>query len=160
MSKRSCGTCTKCCEGWLTGEVLGHKFYGGKPCHFISIGKGCSVYAQRPKDPCVSFKCGWLASPDIPEWFKPDEINAIVKFDEVEGIPRVTLIEAGEVLQSRVLNWFILYGLNNKLNFAWQVQGELHWIGSPEFNKVMTALPKDKFVHSKPKNLLPVVSVE
>ena len=62
MSKRSCGSCTKCCEGWLSGEALGHKFYPGKPCHFIAIGKGCSVYAKRPQEPCVSYKCGWISN--------------------------------------------------------------------------------------------------
>jgi hypothetical protein len=160
MSKRTCGTCTKCCEGWLSGEALGHKFYGGKPCHFIAIGKGCTVYAQRPKDPCVSFKCGWLSNADIPEWFKPDEINAIIKFDEVKGIPRITLIEAGGILESKVLSWFIQYALSKQLNFAWQINGGINWIGSPEFNQAMINLPNDKNLDSEPKNLLPVVSVE
>ena len=63
--KRECGTCTKCCEGWLTGEALGHNFYPGKPCHFLAVNKGCTVYAKRPKDPCSSYKCAWLANEDI-----------------------------------------------------------------------------------------------
>ena len=158
--KRECGNCTKCCEGWLSGEALGHKFYAGKPCHFISIGNGCSVYATRPKDPCVSFKCAWLDNLEIPEWFKPDQINAIIKFDEIKGIKRMVAIEAGEVLQSKVLSWLIQYAISNQLNFAWQINGNFNWIGSPEFHQAMIDLPNDKFPDLEPNRLLTVVAAE
>jgi hypothetical protein len=158
-NKRECGNCTKCCEGWLSGQALGHKFYGGRPCHFISTGKGCTVYAQRPKDPCMVFKCEWLNNSNIPEWFKPNEINAIVKISQVNGIEYLSVIEAGIFLQSKVLSWLIQYALTNELNFAWQVEGEFNWLGSEEFNLAMLDLPKDKFLHSTP-NLLPIVALE
>ena len=159
--KRECGTCTKCCEGYVNGEALGHSFHRGKPCHFVSIGKGCTVYAKRPKDPCVTFKCQWLENPDIPEWFKPSEIEAIVKHSEIQGIHYLSLIEAGKTLESRVLSWFIQYALNKRLNFVWQVEGELSWVGSPEFHQAMVSrLPSDKSLHSEPKDLLPVVEVK
>lgn len=133
MKKRECGTCTKCCEGYLSGEALGHTFYAGKPCHFIAIGTGCTVYEKRPKDPCVSYKCKWLYDLDIPEWFKPNEINAIVDMRSANGIEYLNLKEAGAVLRSDVLSWIIQYGLNNKLNICWQINGGLKYIGSPEF---------------------------
>ena len=145
MSKRSCGTCTKCCEGYLTGEALGHTFYGGKPCHFVAIGKGCTVYEKRPKDPCVSYKCDWLINPDIPEWMKPSDIDAIIDLREIEGHQYLSLKEAGGLMQSRVLNWFFQYILKTGMNAVWQVGGGSNWAGSPEFNHLM-ALENQKGV--------------
>lgn len=137
MSKRSCGSCTKCCEGWLSGEALGHKFYPGKPCHFIAIGKGCSVYAKRPQEPCVFYKCGWISNEDIPEWMKPSDINAIVDFRTINDIEYLKVTEAGSVLDSKVLSWLIQYALTKQLNFVWMINGNESWFGSPEFNQEM-----------------------
>lgn len=160
-SKRTCGDCTKCCEGWLSGNVLGNTMYPGKPCHFISINQGCTVYSQRPKDPCISFRCQWLDNPEIPEWFKPNQINAIVKYSYINEIPYISILEAGGVLQSRALSWFIQYALNKQLNFVWQVEGEFNWVGSAEFDLAMQSGPPiNKLSHPEPKNLLPLVSVE
>ena len=41
--QRNCNNCTKCCEGWLSGEVNGYSFYPGRPCHFMKC-DGCSIY--------------------------------------------------------------------------------------------------------------------
>jgi hypothetical protein len=159
--KRQCGTCTKCCEGWLTTKVLGHKMYPGKPCHFISISKGCTIYAKRPKDPCVSFNCGWLENTDIPEWMNPNEINAIIKFDNIQGVNFMSVVEAGETLQSKVLSWLIQYAVNHKLNFIWHINGHSNWIGSPEFHQIMESGQSiDKSLHQEPNHLLPVVEAE
>lgn len=131
--KRECGTCTKCCEGWLAGEALGHNFYPGKPCHFIAIGKGCSVYAKRPKDPCIEFKCEWLSNDEIAEWLKPSEINAILIKKKVKDIEYLSLIEAGFNLDSKVLSWIIQYVLKHQYNFYWQVSGGANYFGTQEF---------------------------
>ena len=137
MKKRECGTCTKCCEGWLTADIMGEKMYPGKPCRFIVIGKGCTVYANRPKEPCVSYKCGWLTNADIPEWMKPSEINAIIDLRQVENHTYLRLKEAGSFMQSRVLSWFFQYILKTGMNALWEVDGGLNWAGSPEFNALM-----------------------
>jgi hypothetical protein len=162
MSKRSCGDCTKCCEGWLSGEALGKKFSLGKPCHFIAIGKGCTIYSQRPKDPCVAYRCGWLSNADLPEWMKPNEVNAIVGFNKVNDIEFMQVLEAGEVLSSKVLTWLIQYAITNQLNFVWQVEGGFNWMGSTQFHLLMKDqyFPISKSLDSKSKNLLPVVEVE
>lgn len=159
MNSRSCAGCTKCCEGWLTGEALGQTFYPGKPCHFISIGKGCSVYAKRPKEPCQSFKCAWLIDKNIPEWMKPSDINTILTYKEINGIPYLSVIEAGSVLSAKVLTWVIQYALSNKINLYWQVEGGTNWVGSPEFNQAIQEESKYKTLHPK-SNLLPLVSEE
>lgn len=139
MSKRSCGTCTKCCEGYLTGEALGHTFYGGKPCHFIAIGKGCTVYEKRPKDPCVSYKCAWLTNEDIPEWMRPSDIDAIIDMRQIGEHQYLSLKEAGNPMQSRVLSWFFQYVLKTGMNAIWEVNGGLSWVGNPEFNSLMAS---------------------
>jgi hypothetical protein len=135
--KRECGTCTKCCEGWLEGEALGYKFYPGKPCGALTIGKGCNSYALRPKEPCANFKCGWLANEDFPEWMKPNEVDAIINYAKIDDIQFIRVVESGEVLSSKVLSWIFLYAVPRRINLAWSIDGEVRWIGSPEFNEAM-----------------------
>lgn len=148
MSKRSCGDCTKCCEGYLEGQALGHNFYRGKPCHFIAIGQGCSVYAKRPKDPCQTYKCAWLIDENIPEWMKPSEINAIIDYKNTSnGVPYVRITEAGEMLSSQVLTWVIQTALANNFNLYWTVNGGPNWFGSPEFVEAIQADTKGKSAH-------------
>ena len=137
MEKRQCGSCTKCCEGYLSGEAQEKSFYPGKPCHFIAIGKGCSIYAKRPIDPCVTYKCQWLTNSEIPEWMKPSDIDAIIDMRDIEGISYINLVEAGNPMQARVLSWLFKYILENGLNACWQINGGLNWIGNPEFNALM-----------------------
>lgn len=136
--KRECGSCTKCCEGHLVGEALGHRFYKGRPCHFVAIGKGCTVYAKRPQDPCIKYKCGWLTNEDIPEWLKPDLVDVIIDYRELEGHKYIKLTEAGSVVSSRVLNWFIQFVIQNQLNAVWEIEGGINWLGTPEFNSLIT----------------------
>ena len=45
---RSCDGCTKCCEGYLAGEIQGKQMGFGKPCFLVEIGKGCNDYENRP----------------------------------------------------------------------------------------------------------------
>jgi hypothetical protein len=137
MEKRSCGTCTKCCEGYLSGEALGHTFYLGKPCHFLAIGTGCTVYEKRPKDPCVSYKCAWLTNTDVPMWMKPSDVHAIIDSKIINGVEYFRVTEAGITLDSKVLTWAIEYALRTKSNLLWKVAGGFHWLGSSEFNVIM-----------------------
>ena len=137
MEKRSCGSCTKCCEGYLLGEALGHAFYPGKPCHFIAIGKGCTVYDERPQEPCVSYRCLWISNDELPEWMKPNKINVIIDKRTLDGIEYLKVTEAGNALSTKVLSWLVQYALKTNLNLSWEVDGERYWIGNPEFNWAM-----------------------
>ena len=137
---RKCDTCTKCCEGYLSGEAKGKSFYIGKPCHFVSIGKGCSIYSERPKNPCVSYKCSWITNQDIPEWMKPDFINTIIDTREIKGISFINVVEAGQTLRADVLTWVIRYAISQGMNIRWQVNGSFNWLGSDEFNTLMTEI--------------------
>jgi hypothetical protein len=151
MDKRKCESCTKCCEGHFIGEALGHSFSIGKPCHFVAIGKGCTVYAKRPQDPCASYKCSWLTNLDIPEWLKPEISNVIIDQREIDGHSYMMLKEAGATMSSKALNWFIQYVLNNQLNAIWQVEGGDNWMGSPEF--VNAVLKRQTFLKANLSNL-------
>src|SRR2546430_13952490 len=76
-ARRQCGTCTACCDGWVAGKIRGHEMKPGQPCHFRGEGC-CTIYAQRPVEPCRNFVCGWLmpGSP-FPEEFRPDRLGVM-----------------------------------------------------------------------------------
>ena len=130
---RSCDGCTKCCEGYLTGEIHGHKMYPGRPCHF-KCKTGCEIYEQRPERPCKSYVCEWLVDPNIPGWFKPNEINAIVtKRKLTNGMEFWDVAEAGEKLKVEVLNWLLHRSLIYGTNIVYHIDGGKNVLGSPEF---------------------------
>ena len=132
---RSCGTCTKCCEGYLSGQAHGIPFYPGKPCHFLKIGFGCSIYEDRPDDPCKGFQCQWLTEPNFPEWLKPNLSNVIFVPSEIDGHQYIFAIEAGAKMEERTLSWAKSYMLSNNFNFAWQYDGKWSASGSDKFLK-------------------------
>ena len=128
---RSCGTCAKCCEGWLSGEAYGHKFFNGRPCFFLN--KTCTIYDTRPVEPCRTYKCGWLDEPHFPEWMKPDLVNVIINRAIFNDVKYYVLIESGSLLDVKVLSWMIQWALNNNQNLVYYVDGGMNRIGSKEF---------------------------
>lgn len=77
---RSCGDCTGCCQGHLSGESYGHKFYPGRPCFYLK--KVCSIYEYRP-DGCKNYYCAWVQGL-FSEQLNPilSKIIVSVEFDE------------------------------------------------------------------------------
>lgn len=70
MAKRPCDECSACCT---TLEVPAVQTKVGETCRHVVAGKGCSIYAHRPKD-CRDYACGWklgLGSQDQ----RPDKIG-------------------------------------------------------------------------------------
>lgn len=134
--KRICGNCTKCCEGWLEGTIYGKKMYPGKPCHFKKD-NGCSIYENRPDEPCKNFNCEWLTEKEIPEWMKPEYSNVILSGKQKNGISFVLATEAGGDMRVEVLNWLLNFMIDKKVNLMYQVKGGWNWIGSPEFVNYM-----------------------
>jgi len=128
---RACDGCTKCCEGWLQGEAYSHAFYKGRPCFFLN--KKCSIYDTRPSDPCRSYKCVWLDDKQFPEWMKPDLVNVIINRAKYNNIIYYVLVEAGSLLDVRVLSWMIQWALNNNQNLMYYINGGVNRIGSKEF---------------------------
>ena len=149
--KKSCGDCTACCSGALSGEAHGHHFYKGRPCFFITK-KGCSIYENRPENPCVSFKCGFLSEPFFPEWMRPDLCGILATMrvmktkvtvtkdgaetEEEKFIPYMQLLEYGQPMTAKALWWFIQKHLTGKIpNLLIDIEGGQHRMGSLDFLK-------------------------
>jgi hypothetical protein len=132
--KKECGTCTKCCEGWLKADIKGHKMYPGKPCVFVEIGKGCKDYENRPKEPCKNFTCGWIQIDDMPEQFKPESSGVIMHTQNgSNGKPYLCLSKAPNNPTIQYISWAVTYAMSRNINFIWYVDDKSWWLGDPEF---------------------------
>lgn len=131
LNTRSCDGCAKCCEGWLSGEAYGHKFYRGRPCFYLN--KTCSIYDVRPEDPCRNFKCEWLSSDTFPHWMKPNLVNMIITRNELNGIPYFNIFEAGSTLDIKTLSWIIEWAVSTNNNIMYIIDGGVNRMGSQEF---------------------------
>jgi hypothetical protein len=81
---RKCGECTLCCK---IPRIVGLK-PSNAWCHFCDVGKGCSVYENRPQ-PCKDFTCWWLTHEDMPEDMRPDKVHMYVAGSDEEETLRV-----------------------------------------------------------------------
>lgn len=133
--KRECGACTACCEGWLAGEVYGKKFSSGVPCHFVSENK-CSIYKDRPQDPCKNYNFEWLVNQEFPMWMKPNVSKVIITKKIVENIEFYSINNTGEEMTAQTLNWLINWAMPKQLNLIYRIQGGICKMGSPEFNQL------------------------
>lgn len=140
--KRECGDCTLCCEGWLNTEIHGKRVYEGNPCYYFC--DGCTIYENRPKDPCREYYCEWLMNEDFPEWLKPNKSKVIVtkKVSDSSDLIYYEIVEAGELIKSPILNWFIHWALKTKSNIIYMVQGKFHRLGSAKFTSQLEELSK------------------
>jgi hypothetical protein len=132
---RSCDGCTECCKGYVSGYVRNKPFYAGHACHYMGE-KGCTIYKDRPHDPCVAFKCGWLLEEELfPEWFKPSVSKVLIvklKTDRSK-IDFYRIVECGQKLDAMYLNYLFLCFLNKKINIQVYMLGGVTNYGSPEF---------------------------
>lgn len=143
MFSRTCGDCTKCCEGWLEGVVHGHKMYRGCNCHFLE--GSCKIYEERPENPCKNYNCAWLLEDRFPGWMKPNLSNVIITKrsmrvpteDGMKMIEYYDVIEAGSVISSTVLNWLIHWALDNNINLVYELDGKIHLFGDQELKKYL-----------------------
>lgn len=130
LSNRDCGTCTKCCEGYLSGAAHGFKFYYGKPCEFVVTGLGCTIYEDRPQHPCKNFKCHWITNIEVPEHFKP-EISHIMPTRR--GQRYIVLTNCGPNPNKEVIDWYKDDCIKNGYNIAYNIDGKDYFFGDPEF---------------------------
>lgn len=131
MIKRECKECTKCCEGWLHATINGHAMYKGRKCFYLE--SKCTIYPNRPKDPCCNFQCSWLIDNEIPAWLKPSLSNVIIHKRKHENIEYYFVIETGVKMDSTVLNWLITFALSNNKNIMYEIDGGINKMGSKEF---------------------------
>jgi hypothetical protein len=139
--KRHCDGCTMCCEGWLTGESHGYEFYPGLPCHFVGC-NGCSIYENRPDEPCKSFACSWLNDNFLPEWFKPNQSNLICNWEEWEkNCYFLSVIECGKQIEAKYLNWLKkTSNYTTDFNVRYTISGTIYYLGSDKFLQYMNKM--------------------
>ncbi len=130
--KRSCGECTRCCEGWLKANIKGYKIYPGHPCFFL--GKNCTIYKDRPLMPCQTYQCEWLKNKDFPEWMRPDISNVIITERYREDITYYEVKETGKEISSITLNWLVQETLRLQKNLLYRLNGQIYKVGSDEFH--------------------------
>jgi len=129
---RECEGCKECCMGWLTANIAGYSMSPGMPCHFIGA-TGCTIYQNRPEDPCKNYYCEWLVNEELPSWLKPSMSKVIVtKLNWSKG-EYIKVKECGEKIDSSVLNWIYLYTQNNNINLAIEVGGSWYFSGPEGF---------------------------
>ena len=134
QSKRECDGCTACCDGELILHIHG-KRYAGRPCQFNN-GSGCTIYKDRPHNPCKTFKCSWLKDEDytFPEWLKPNKSGFIIMDKKTEnGIPYKLIVTSKKGHDEDALLWLITWGNENNINLKFLFPRVKHHIGSKEF---------------------------
>ncbi|MEA3278033.1 MAG: hypothetical protein U9Q81_22655 [Pseudomonadota bacterium] len=124
---RRCQPCTACCDGWVRIRVNGHEASPGHPCPH-STGRGCDDYENRPVDPCVNFRCGWIREESpLPDWMKPNEAKVIVIFNKLQwqGLAVDLAVPVGRRVPPRALNWLKAFAerQGRPLVYSEQVKG-------------------------------------
>jgi hypothetical protein len=74
---RACGSCTLCCKVLRIDELAKPS---GTWCSKCNVGKGCSIYSERP-DTCRSFLCGYLIGAQLSESWRPSKAKMVLVFD-------------------------------------------------------------------------------
>lgn len=89
---RKCGSCTLCCT---VIPVLELKKPKGVRCEHLRFGKGCTIYADRPRS-CRQWSCRWLMQPELLPggWLRPDHSHVI--FDPSPDYLTMVNNETGE----------------------------------------------------------------
>jgi hypothetical protein len=133
---RTCGTCTKCCDGWLGVQVHGHWVTDGNPCLFKKEKCGCSIYQARPQT-CQDFLCGWLRDDGtlFEEWMKPEIVNFILVYFKIEEIKWYKLITTGQKLSPLMLSYVIQKAIRQNINLEYWIENTQFLIGTEEFKK-------------------------
>lgn len=118
--------------------------FPGKPCYFLKQEK-CSIYSDRPKDPCQVFNCTWLEDETLPDWLKPNISNVIIAKKIPEHDATLTyyqVTEAGQKIDSTVLNWIMQWAVSTNKNIIYTVDGQMFMLGTKEFTQAVAQLSK------------------
>lgn len=75
--ERGCEDCTLCCKV-LGVEELDKP--AGRWCRHCDVGKGCTIYEQRPQE-CRDFRCLFLAVETFPEEWRPNRAHFVLTTD-------------------------------------------------------------------------------
>jgi hypothetical protein len=111
--------------------VFGKRFYQGSPCFYLR--ETCTIYKDKPLSPCGNYNCLWKTENILPEWMRPDLVNVVVTYKKSGDIEYYEITEAGNRLDVRVLNWLMHWGINEKKNLRYYIDGGVNYLGSVEF---------------------------
>lgn len=78
VSGRACGSCTLCCKVLAIHELAKP---GGTWCPKCKVGKGCTIYDDRPTA-CRKFLCGYLIGAQLSESWRPTRAKMVLAFDD------------------------------------------------------------------------------
>lgn len=98
-------TCTACCKGPSIDEPSIEKPLGAACRHLEQNGKGCGIYAHRPRV-CKRFLCGWLQGGDTE---RPDRCGVLYWFFTMRGVGRTLLlleIKEGALNREDVIRYY------------------------------------------------------
>lgn len=154
VNQRSCLPCRACCEGWLDISEAAIQAHLGSPCSHCSS-EGCSIYAERPNNPCRTFYCAWRqADTPLIELMRPDLSGVIVIMDRMVWRDQkvIVAIPVGKEIPERSLQYLIglseLMDLNLLMvsfvvdqNSEFTGASRLNAFGEPNFVEEM----KDRF---------------
>ena len=107
INQRNCQPCTACCEGWLDIENPVANAHLGKACTHCKS-QGCSIYEDRPQDPCQSFHCAWRQEGSLlPHHMRPDLAGAIVMTDQIQwqGEDVIVAVATGSRIPALTFHW-------------------------------------------------------
>jgi len=76
---KTCGPCTLCCQVLEIPELAKP---AGRLCRHASV--GCAIYPDRPA-PCRTFTCGWMATPELDEAWRPDIAGFLIRDERADG---------------------------------------------------------------------------
>ena len=71
---RTCGTCTMCCKVYQIAELNKQE---GRWCTHCAIGRGCTIYDDRPQR-CRDFFCVWVQDESLPQEWKPETCKMVL----------------------------------------------------------------------------------
>lgn len=139
--ERPCAGCAACCQGWITTQVLNHAIHLDHPCPY-SDGRGCTIHATRPQEPCRNFFCGWAeADSPLPEWMKPDLCGVITLRGRLRwrGRPVDILVSAGNDPDEKTMTWFKAQAIQNIRPFIYQCKEQWFGFGPQQFQTEIAA---------------------
>jgi hypothetical protein len=132
---RVCGECTACCDGWLKIRIREQDVYPGCRCPFSGPGR-CTIYAERPDDPCRNFFCGWLVpTSPLPGWMRPDKSDVIFLAANFRwrNIAVDVAVPVGARPKAKAQAWLENFSRDMRRPLLMQMDGEWHAYGPPQF---------------------------
>ncbi len=117
--QRTCGGCKLCCYVYCVPEL-------GKErrqwCKYVCR-EGCSLHEQPRPAVCTTFRCLWLAWPEIPDRYRPDRIGCVA-FDRGNGIAHLCQQFKGAARRPEAARFIdLLADAGMKVLVSWE-QGE------------------------------------